>query len=204
MQAALNLSSPCRNRCGRGWSWWQFWRSGETTERRKEERSAFRTGSGHRIWFFLFQIPGAPSTAAARDSVGHLLHHRSTLGGGVKNGEVVRSFGGKGLVLRFSDSVRRKVPCPRSCQPVMCALPWYAVRLYIPAPAVIPRWWSHTPSDVMSCCSGHVSAVKVRLFSTESFRLSGYRSKAVALMKLKQVTKFTIWCRCFCLCAELK
>ncbi|KAH0915040.1 hypothetical protein HID58_029486 [Brassica napus] len=71
-------------------------------------------------------ISGAPSTAAARDSVGHLLHHQSTLVcGGDKNG-------GVGLVLRFSDSVRRKAPYPRSCQPVMCALPRYAVRLYIP------------------------------------------------------------------------
>ncbi|KAL0729139.1 hypothetical protein Bca4012_025232 [Brassica carinata] len=58
--------------------------------------------------------------------------------GGVKNGGAVRSFDGKGLVLRFSVSVRRKAPCPRTCQPVMCTLLWYAVRLYFPAPAVIP------------------------------------------------------------------
>ena len=50
----------------------------------------------------------------------------------------MRSFGRKGLVLQFSESVRRTAPCPRSCQPVMCALPCYAVRLYIPVSAVIP------------------------------------------------------------------
>ncbi|CAN6906681.1 unnamed protein product [Brassica oleracea] len=63
--------------------------SRETTELRKEERWwAFRTGFGRRIWFFLFQISGAPSTAAMRDSVGHLLHHRSTLVcGGVRTEE---------------------------------------------------------------------------------------------------------------------
>lgn len=63
------------------------------------------------------------------------------------------------------------------------------------------RWWSHTPSDVMSCCSG---SSRSEFFSTEAFCLSGYRSEAVVLMKLKQLTKFTIRCRCFCLCAELK
>ncbi|CAG7896761.1 unnamed protein product [Brassica rapa] len=54
------------------------------------------------------------------------------------NGGVVRSLDGKGFVLWFSDSARRKVPRSRSCQPVMCALLWYAVRLYIPASVVLP------------------------------------------------------------------
>ncbi|CAN7081692.1 unnamed protein product [Brassica oleracea var. botrytis] len=104
-----------------------------------EERSAFRAGFGRWIWFSIFRISGAPSTAVARDSMGQLLHHRSTFGcSGVKNGGEVRSFGEKGFVLRFSDSTRPKVSHPRSCQLVMGALLWDAVGLYIPAPMVLP------------------------------------------------------------------
>ncbi|CAG7897905.1 unnamed protein product [Brassica rapa] len=65
MHAALNLSSPCRNRSvadlmttsGRGWSWWRFWRSGETIERWKEERSAFRTDLNAGSGFPFFRSP---------------------------------------------------------------------------------------------------------------------------------------------------
>lgn len=87
MQAALEMLFPRRSLIGRGWSWRWFWRSGETTEKQMEERSAFRAGFERRIWFSIFQISGAPSTAAARDSVGQPLHHRSTLGATVSTTE---------------------------------------------------------------------------------------------------------------------
>ncbi|KAL0721845.1 hypothetical protein Bca4012_036444 [Brassica carinata] len=167
--------------------WWRLRRSGKTTEWRKEERSAFRAGSGCRIWFSIFQISGASSTTAARDSVGHLLHHRSTLVCNcVKNGGVVQSFGGKGIVLRFSDSAHRKVLRFRRCQSMMCALLGMMV--------VIFRWYESHTLDVMSYCSGHALSSKLDFFSMESFRLSGYRSENLILLKLKLVTRFTFRC----------